>query len=292
MSVLGNWNLQIADSLLVLSYAMTDFLQLRICLSVACLCFVVYAITSPIGIMADMGVFNFAMALLNIRHAVVLVYKKRYIEFADEMEQIYIALFARYMTRVQFKELANIAFIRSDQAKVTMKEEGDLVTSLCIIVKGQVEVRRKGKLMNILYKNEILEAPEWVRTNLNPEGTRFTLSFVTATNVVYVKFTREMLSGIISKDRAIRSSVLAVLGIRVSELWLRSLDRKVIDSELRNVMPLSVEMKLGSNGASEIYQVDRTMEAEPLNDFQPPKPVTDLRRLNLRDDWSPDRAAC
>jgi len=218
MAVLGNWNLQIADFLLVLSYAMTDFLQLRLCLSVACIGFVIYALTSPIGIMVDMGVFNFVMALLNLRHASELVYRKRHIEFPEEQEQIYTSLFSQYMTRVQFKALADISVIRQNKAGVTMKEIGDLVTSLCIIVKGQVEVRRKEKILNVLYKNDILEAPEWLKSNLDPEGIRFTVSFTTVTNVVYIKYTRELLSGILVNDDAIRSAVLAVLGIRVSEL--------------------------------------------------------------------------
>lgn len=116
------------------------------------------------------------------------------------------------------------------------------------------------------------------------------MSFVTATDVVYVKFTREMLAGIISKDRAIRSAVLAVLGIRVSELWLRSLDRKAIDSEVRKPMSLSVEMKLGCNRTSKVHQNDRTLEVKPPNDSQPVTPVTFLRRLDVGDDWSSDRA--
>jgi len=234
LSVLGGWNIQITNSLLIFSYALSDFLQLRIWLTIACISSIIFAITSPIGIMIDIGMFNFVMVLLNIRHAVVLVYKKRYIEFADEMEQIYTALFMRYMTRVQFKELVDIALIRSDQAKVTMKEEGDLVTSLCILVKGRVEVRRNDQLLNVLNKNDILEAPEWVKSNLDPEGTRFTVSFFTATDVVYVKFTREKLSRIIKKDPAIQSAVLAVLGIRISELWLRSLDRNVARGRISN----------------------------------------------------------
>jgi len=206
---------------------MTNFLQLRLCLSVACISFVIYAVTSPIGIMVDMGVFNFVMALLNLRHAAELVYRKRYIEFPEEQEQIYMELFSQYMTRVQFKALADISVIRQDKARVTMKEEGDLVTSLCILVKGQVEVRRKEKILNVLFKNEILEAPEWVRSNLDPEGSRLTVSFTTTTDVVYIKYTRELLVGLLKNNSAIRSAVLAVLGIRVSELWLRGLDRKV-----------------------------------------------------------------
>jgi len=270
LSVLGNWNLQIADCLLVLTYALTDFLQLRICLSIACISFVIYSIRAPVGVMADMGMFNIVMALLNIRHAVVLVYKKRYIEFAEEMEQIYTTLFSQYMTRVQFKELSDISLIRSEKARVAMKKEGDLVTSLCILVKGQVEVRRGGRLLNVLCKNEILEAPEWVKTNLNPEGTRFTLSFVTATDVIYVKFTRELLAGILEKDPTIRSAFLAVLGIRVSELWLRSLDRKVDRTPSSNPRSTFNESDQAPNPrllkVTESYKNQRTLRAQSIDD--------------------------
>jgi len=269
MAVLGNWNLQIADFLLVLSYAMTDFLQLRLCLSVACISFVIYAVTSPIGIMVDMGVFNFLMALLNLRHATELVYRKRYIEFPEEQEQIYTTLFSQYMTRVQFKALADISVIRQEKTKVTMKKEGDLVTSLCILVKGQVEVRRKERILNVLYKNEILEAPEWVRSNLDPEGMRFTVSFTTATDVVYIKYTRELLVSILKNDYAIRNAVLAVLGIRVSELWLRGLDRKML-RVLSIPTPLSekIEQFHGSSGGGRVEtktsETDHLLQARNL----------------------------
>jgi len=241
---LGDWNLQIADCMLVFSYALTDFFKLRLFLTLACISFVFYSATSPIGIMADMGIFNFVMALLNIRHGTCLLYMKRYIEFSTELEQIYSVLFSRYMTRVQFKELADISVIRQSKSQVTMKEEGDLVTSLCILVKGQVEVRRKGRRINTLYQNETLEAPDWVRSNLNPEGRRLDVGFVTETDVIYIKFTRELLVRVIEKDQAIRNAVLAVLSIRVSELWLRS------NYQMNTPKYLKIEVKESSGDES------------------------------------------
>jgi len=174
--------------------------------------------------MTDMGIFNFVMVLLNIYHAVVLVYDKRHIEFPEELEQIYTVLFSRYMSRVQFQELAAVAVIRQSRPRETMKEEGDFVTSLCILVKGHVHVKRRRRLVNVLCKNDILEAPVWVRSNLNPEGRRFDVSFVTATKVIYIKFSRELLVGVIEKNHEIRSALLAVLSIRVSEIWLSGVD--------------------------------------------------------------------
>merc|ERR1719419_1331005 len=177
--------------------------------------------------MVDMCIFNVVMGLLNIYHAVVLVYKKCWIEFSEELEQIYTTLFSRYISRVQFKNLADIAVLRQMKAGVIMKEEGDFVTSLCIIVKGQVDVKRRGRLINVLYENEILEAPDWVRTNLNPDGRRFDVSFVTTTEVIYIKLARELLVGVLEKNDDIRSAVLAVLSIGVSEIWLRGVHRKL-----------------------------------------------------------------
>jgi len=262
LAVLGNWNLQIANSMLIVTFALTELLSLRICLIAGCLFYVIYSLTSPISVMVDMGIFNFVMVLLNIYHAVVLLYQKRYIDFPDELEQIYTVLFSRYMTRVQFKELADIAVIRRCKARVTMKEEGDFVTSLCILVNGQVDVRRKGCLLNVLYKNEILEAPDWVRTNLNPEGKRFDVSFVTATNVIYIKFSRELLVGVIKNNHDICSAVLAVLSIRVSEIWLRGVELKVRESmsnpssTCRNSNKINLDLSLGREQRIERSSID------------------------------------
>jgi len=242
-SILGNWNLQIADTMLVLSYSCRSFLQLRLCLTLACICFVVYALTSPIGIMMDMLMFNFVMALLNLSHAVTLIYEKRHIDFDANYEQIYINLFASYMARTDFQKLVTHAVVREEKHGVVMKQEGDLVTSLCILVKGNIVVKRDSKVINRLGVNEILEAPEWVRSNLNPETTRFKLSFVSEGNVTYVKWSRETLCEVLKENPKIKSSVLAVLGIKTAELWLRSVRKDSKHSSGHN-------SEMNSNGCS------------------------------------------
>jgi hypothetical protein len=146
--------------MVIFSLSLTNFLQLRLCLIGSCICFALYTTHTRNGIKLDMALFNLVTGLLNIQHAVVLVYRMRYIEFSEELEQIYTKLFSLYMTRVQFGKLSKIAVIRHSKANVIMKEEGDFVTSLCIIVKGHVDVKRKGRRINVLFKNEILEAPD------------------------------------------------------------------------------------------------------------------------------------
>merc|ERR1711879_338959 len=234
-----------------------NYLNLRLCLAVACTCFVVYAITSPIGIMLDMLVFNFSMILLNLSHAIMLIYEKRHIDFEPEFEQIYCNLFATYMSRPLFKRLVKIALVREEKCGTVMKRDGDLVTSLCIIIRGTVLVKRGGKVVNTLTSNEFIEAPEWVRSNLNPEDTRLNLTFVTQGSVTYVKWSRETLVTVIQKYPEIKHAVLAVLGIKTAELWLRSVRRN----------PGSKEMSVDSRGRKSSGGSQENGAANPMPSF-------------------------
>ena len=66
---------------------------------------------------------------------------------------------------------------------------GDPVTSLTVITGGQVEViNKRGKVVNKYKANEFLEAPEWVRANLNPERSRFRVYFRSCDRVTLVRW--------------------------------------------------------------------------------------------------------
>lgn len=86
--------------------------------------------------------FNLVMCLLNIRHAVLLLYHKRYVEFDEEWEQIYCQIFEAYMNRTDFQQLVSISFKRQMKADVVFKKKGDEVTSLCCLVSGRIAVVR------------------------------------------------------------------------------------------------------------------------------------------------------
>ena len=77
---------------------------------VACFCFVVYAITSPIGVMLDLLFWNVVMGLLNARHAVALLYERRHIDFPPELNQSYLQVFGEFMRRTDFAHLAKVLF--------------------------------------------------------------------------------------------------------------------------------------------------------------------------------------
>lgn len=227
---LGNWGLQIADVLLVCSYSLDNFLYLRLSLLVACLCFIVYSCTSPLGIMLDLLFFNLVMALLNTKHAISLLYEKRYVKFNPEFEQVYSSIFADFMRRTDFSTLISIALVRQEKSHVVLKEKGDTVTSLCVLVKGRVLVTNSsGRKINEYGRNEFLESPEWVKCDLKPDDNcRFQITFTTVNECVYIKWPRETLLALLEMEgnNSLKLALRAVLGIQTARIWLRSIEIK------------------------------------------------------------------
>lgn len=225
---LSGWNMQLANVLLVGSYSMSNFLHLRLSILCACACFVFYSITSPIGIMIDLLFFNVVMALLNIRHAIQLLYERRYVNFTPEFEQVYQSVFADFMRRTDFNTLISIAFIRSEKSHVVLKEKGNIMTSLCCLVKGRVLVTNSsGRKINQYGRNEFLEAPEWIKANLKPgDNDRFHITFTSMTQCTYIKWPRETLLLLLKENHTLKLALRAVLGIQTARIWLRSIDIK------------------------------------------------------------------
>ena len=133
----------LAANCVMMAYSIEHFLSLRVCLSIGCLLFAIWAITSA-PILLDTAMFNTVMFLFNVRHAMKLWYAQRYIEFPPEYEKIYKKVFKPYLNnRVDFKKLVDISYIRTEKKGEVFKRKGDEVTSLCCLVKGRISVVRQ-----------------------------------------------------------------------------------------------------------------------------------------------------
>ena len=88
-----------------------------------------------------------------MRHAFILLYNHRYIDFSIEYEQIYINVFSKYLSRHSFEKLVNISYIRHINKNDIFKQKGDLISNLCIIVKGRIQVLREIDDTNINNNN-------------------------------------------------------------------------------------------------------------------------------------------
>jgi len=232
---LGNWNLQLANLLLLASYSASNYLILRTVLCLACFSFVLYALTSPVGYMLDMLLFNFSMALINGYYAVTHLYRQRYVEFPPEFEQAYRARFREFLSRTDFELLASEGFVRGEVQGVFLKKRGDNVTSLCMLVDGEVEVMGKDgiQVVDVHGANDLLEAPEWMRSGLNPDESRFDVSLrVSSPSVTFLKWPREAVVTLLEEHPQIRPALHAVLGIQTATVWTRMVSSSAVGRTL------------------------------------------------------------
>ena len=132
--------LLLASVTMMFSYGLTDIFRLRIFLSLGCALFCGWAITNKPTILLDTFIFNLMMLLLNIKHTIQILYDRRYIKFDKEYEQIYQKIFSNYLSRVDFEKLIKISFKRDMKNGDIFKQKYDEVTSLCVLVKGCIEV--------------------------------------------------------------------------------------------------------------------------------------------------------
>ena len=86
--------------------------------------------------------FNFIMLILNVRIAFILLYNRRYIDFPAEYEQIYTQLFSAYLSRPAFEKLIEISYVRHATPNDIFYKQGDLVTTLSVLISGRVHVAR------------------------------------------------------------------------------------------------------------------------------------------------------
>jgi len=130
-----------ANVIMMCSYSIENFLMLRICLSIGCCCFALWGLTNR-PMLLDTTMFNTVMLLLNLRHAVILSYHHRHIDFESAWEQIYVNVFEGYLNRDDFSKLVAISYIRKTKKGEIFKSKGDEITSLCCLVKGRISVVR------------------------------------------------------------------------------------------------------------------------------------------------------
>eukprot|EP01084_Bolivina_argentea_P279061 477026_1 len=133
--------LLIANIVMMISYSLESFLALRICLAIGCSCFALWGLTSH-PMLLDSTMFNTVMMLLNVRHAVILSYAFRHVEFEPNWEQIYVQVFEGFLNRVDFNKLVEISYKRKMKKGEIFKKKDDEVTSLCCLVSGRIKVVR------------------------------------------------------------------------------------------------------------------------------------------------------
>ena len=173
------------------------------------------------------------------------------IEFDEEYEQIYQRVFRRYLKRTEFEELCKISYVRSMKMHDVFKQKGDTVTSLCCLVSGRICVLRPRSqtIVNVVNENEFIEGPQWMASGqMDPEHHRFEISFLTLTDIVYIKWPRENLVQLCRKNHAIQTAVQSVLGLHTAKQLLRSIKYRRIREQKRGEAGISSSLAVPESG--------------------------------------------
>ena len=130
-----------ANIIMMISYSIESYVILRVCLSCGCGLFCMWCLTNQ-PLLFDGFLFNLVMLMFNIRHAFMSLYKRRYIEFSPEYEQVYKDVFSPYLSRTLFEEFVCTSYVRYGKKDDIFYKQGDLINCLTIIVSGRVVVSR------------------------------------------------------------------------------------------------------------------------------------------------------
>lgn len=212
---LNDWYFQLANLFLVFSYTIGDLLALRICLFYACIFFTLFGLFGLGDIAPDAVIYNALMSVINMYYIVSICWKRRYIEFEPEWEKIYVKVFEPIgVTRSTFETLQSKGLIRWERQGTIMHDIGDSVTSLCILVKGTVELYDSKNTKANTYRHfDILEGVEWVHGDLDPHSSRFEHKFQAQTDVIFVKWNREALVKLFDEDPDLETHFRIILGL-------------------------------------------------------------------------------
>ena len=133
---------------LMVSYGLTDFFYLRVCLAFACISFILWALFAIPGVIVfDCVIWNVFMFILNIKGAFLLKYSKRYIPFSDEFEQLYENEFKQFLDRSDFEKLVRIGTVKTINEGVILRSKGSNIDELGHLIKGKIEILRSSDLV-------------------------------------------------------------------------------------------------------------------------------------------------
>jgi len=163
----SHWLFQVASTLLLLSYATSSFLQLRILLAVASLLFIIWSIV-VLKVALDSALWNLVFFVINFVRILEMLYNRRSVTFSHELELIFESLFSvgspSTLERLEFKQLADISYIISLDVDDVYADAGDFCDRVGIIVEGAVSVSIDDavEVMRELRKLEFLDSQEFV----------------------------------------------------------------------------------------------------------------------------------
>ncbi|CAF1544001.1 unnamed protein product [Didymodactylos carnosus] len=221
----AHWLFHLANCFLLVSYATTNILALRILLASGSVCFTLWG-ALVLSISIDTTVYNGIFFIINTVQALIILYNMRSIKFDPYRELVYNHFFGKdkiKLSRTEFNKLTNpnICFIRTLNTGSFVAEKGNICNQLTLLLEGELSVSRKSGNNSNDSENfyevhtikplEFADSPEW-QFKHGTIGPAFDVYITCLNNCKFMVWPYEPLMNLVSKEKQLGNILNAVLG--------------------------------------------------------------------------------
>ena len=198
-----------------ISFITDNMLLMRV---VLCLSFgigIIANFLSPPPIDFSFVVWNFLILLINLKHVSIICFSKRHITFDSSRELIYTTIFHKLMSRNDYQKLMKNSLIRTIRKGRYYVNIEDSCDNLTILISGKMRKTDKKNKVSWVKEVTFIDSPEFIMQKKS-YGQKFNISFYAETECQILLWPREMINELLSKEKELKSILLAALGIDVS----------------------------------------------------------------------------
>lgn len=198
-----------------ISFITDNMLLMRV---VLCLSFgigIIANFLSPPPIDFSFVVWNFLILLINLKHVSIICFSKRHITFDSSRELIYTTIFHKLMSRNDYQKLMKNSLIRTIRKGRYYVNIEDSCDNLTILISGKMRKTDKKNKVSWVKEVTFIDLPEFIMQKKS-YGQKFNISFYAETECQILLWPREMINELLSKEKELKSILLAALGIDVS----------------------------------------------------------------------------
>jgi len=198
-----------------ISFITDNMLLMRV---VLCLSFgigIIANFLTPPPIDFSFVVWNFLILLINLKHVSIICFSKRHITFDSSRELIYTTIFHKLMSRNDYQKLMKNSLIRTIRKGRYYVNIEDSCDNLTILISGKMRKTDKKNKVSWVKEVTFIDSPEFIMQKKS-YGQKFNISFYAETECQILLWPREMINELLSKEKELKSILLAALGIDVS----------------------------------------------------------------------------
>ncbi|XP_040583198.1 popeye domain-containing protein 3 [Lepeophtheirus salmonis] len=217
--------------------------------------------------------WNFSFILLNIGQLLYILYQMRPIKFPEEIENLYLSLFAPLrVPRTSFEKLISLDIVEISELHsgecYAIKDLSKTVR-LAVLLQGRVHVVNENNYLHDIRPNEFLDSPEYESSGINCEET-FKVTVLAAVPSKILVWQRSSLEYLFIKDPYLGSVMTALISQDITNK-IYSMNKK-----LKNAKGSSLDIRLPGIAG----------RLSKLND----KELSELVELNRKRDKSDEKA--